>query len=386
LKSAPAERSDTARVRWRLRYKAALCALLLPLPVARAEQDDQTPIPVRLSFTAPEGCARPDDFRQRVAVRSKRIRFVDAGGEGARIVASVTPNRGEVRVRLSLSNVDGTSITREFAAPNCAEGVDAIALVTAISLDRFAKTEPADETPVATESDAAADTASSSSSERNEGETPPDTASSDENSETETEATTQIELTPTDSSRLDTPPRGRDTPPATWHVVLTGALEGLSGAAPVNVAGVSAGAGVWWEGELFAPLVRLVGSHFPEVTYPAEGGDATFRVDAGRLVACPIRLGVQAYGLRPCLAGLGGRIVARGSQTLERQTHSVPLWAGGGALLAVVRPTATILITGELTLLAPAQRDGFRFEPDPEFHRVSSLIVNGGVGFGLEFP
>lgn len=113
---------------------------------------------------------------------------------------------------------------------------------------------------------------------------------------------------------------------------------------------------------------------------------ATFVVDAARLVLCPIRLGFTAYAVRPCAAGLGGRILARGSQTLERQSHSVPLWAAGGVLLAVVRPTTAILLSGELGLFVPIERDGFRFEPDQEFDRVSSTLIHGGVGFGLEFP
>lgn len=385
MKSAPAERPDPAASHWQLRCRVGLCAFAAILPVARAEDPDQTPIPVTLTFTAPESCAEAADFKERVAARSKRIHFVDKNQPGARIVANVTPSASEVRVRLSLSTVDGTSVTREFSAPNCAEGVDAIALVTAISLDRFAKTEPVEPTPTTPEtqtpsgSEGTSDTSSSETSgESGEADTEPDT---------DFEATTQIEVPTTDASRVDESPRVRDDGDArSWHVLLTGALEGLTGVAPVSVAGVSAGAGVWWEGELFAPMAKLVASHYPAITYPANGGDATFIVDTGRLVACPIRLGERAYGLRPCFAGLGGRIAARGSQTLQRQSHSVPVWAGGGALLAVVRPTATIVITGELALLVPGQRDGFRFAPDPEFHRVSKLLVNGGVGFGLEFP
>jgi hypothetical protein len=54
--------------------------------------------------------------------------------------------------------------------------------------------------------------------------------------------------------------------------------------------------------------------------------------------------------------------------------------------LAVVRPTAPILLMGELGVFAPFRSDAFRFAPSEEFHRVSSALVQGGVGFGLEFP
>lgn len=348
------------------------------MPFARAEVKDQSPIPVSLTFTAPKDCARPDDFKARVAIRSKRILFVEAGEKVTRIVASVTPGSGEVRVRLNLSNVDGTSLTREFSAPNCTEGVDAIALVTAITLDRFAKAEPETVEQPPTESDTTS--ATGNEPEEEEGDR------ADTKAEGEPEPAPDLEPASTEPPEVDTAPQFTQGEPAAWHVIASGAIEGLSGVVPVSVAGVSAGAGVWWDGDVFAPMVKLVGSHYPGVTYPANGGDATFRVDAARLLLCPIRLGVKSYGLRPCLAGLGGRILASGSRTLERQSHSVPLWSGGGALLAVVRPTATILLTGELALLGPMQRDAFRFAPDPEFHRVSKLIVSGGLGFGLEFP
>lgn len=305
--------------------------------------------------------------------------FVDHPPYSGSARVTLIQTAADVRVRLSWTR-QGTGATgREFSAPSCAEAVDAAALVIAITFDPSAPGVVGAAGSDTTASSAGNTSAGSNAESGGDGQ--PDAASVTANgNEADTQA---LDIPTTDAGA----PRREPTPSSQIVVSAsaTALVEGVSGVAPTAMPGLGLAASVSVGNGWFVPEFRLAATHFFQVTYPADGGDAQFDFDAAHLAVCPIRLGRTEFALRPCATVLGGRIEASGTNTLNPERHTRPLWAVGGSLLATVRPVGVLLVTGEIGLSAPFSRDRFQFDPS-EFHQVSSLVVSGTFGLGFELP
>lgn len=345
-----------------------------------AEAQEAEPTRVGLEFSAPAACATIGQFEHRVHLRSERIAFVDQPPYTGSARVTLIPTGADVRVRLSWTR-EGTGATgREFSAPTCAEAVDAAALVIAITFDPSAPAvvgSSGTDTP-ATQRDS---TAAANTRDDRSSQVEPD---ADNTSDTRDQVGTQaLDIPATDAGAP------RNEPTKSSEIVVsasaTALVEGINGVAPTAMQGLGLAAAVSVGSGWLVPEFRLSAAHFFQVTYPADGGDARFDFDAAHLAICPVRLGRARYSLRPCGTVLGGRIEASGTNTLNPERHTRPLWALGGSLLASVRPASILVLTGEIGLSAPLSRDRFQFDPS-EFHQVSSLIVSGTFGLGFELP
>jgi len=341
-----------------------------------AEPD--APTRVQLAFKAPAACADSNEFERRVKQRSDRIAFVTEAPFTGTAKVMLEPGGGSVRVRLSWSR-DGASATgREFSAASCSEALDAAALVIAISFDPAAP-ETAPETGTTSEDGEPA------MAEAPTPPTPPAAAGA-------AEAAAEKPPPASDSGDLMIPMTDagapeREAPPDAGASVVFGSsalLQGLVGVAPATMAGVGLNLELAIGQGWLAPQLRLAGVHYFGVTYATDGGDARFELDTLELFACPVQLGSAEYSLRPCATLVGGQLVASGRATENPSSHQRALWIVGGALALGVRPTSLLLLSADFGVGAPTARDSFQFAPE-EFHQVSSIVVSGSLGVGLEF-
>ncbi len=159
------------------------------------------------------------------------------------------------------------------------------------------------------------------------------------------------------------------------------AFEVVSEAGPLLLPGVGLGLYVASPPETgFGPsfAAHLQVSAFPGRTVEASGGDAHFRMLAGRLSLCPLAFRQGAFTLRPCAFGTWGVLEAKGTVTREPEEHTRPWGSVGGGLLAGVNATANIRIDVDAGLGTTLVRDAFQFEPDI-FHRTAKLSGRAGL-------
>lgn len=372
MSAAPIEEQSPPAQRWRRRLWLLLCAGSLHGADALAQPEPST-VRVQLEFSAPNDCAEVASFKQQVAQRSERIVFVEEPPVDGMAKVALSRVDAGVLVRLSWLHQERGATGREFKALNCAEAIEAAALVIAITFDPSAPVSEAAESPDGSRAP------SRDTREPTEPETDNQPPEPDREGDPETQA---LNIPATDAGAL-TAPRYQSTFAVT--VGVSASVEGIQGVTPAPMDGFGLGTALGFGDSLLAPQIRLAWLHFLGITYPADGGDAVFQLDAARFSVCPIRLGPSSYNVRPCAFGVGGRFTASGQDTENPQSHTRPLWLFGAALIGSSRPVSVLLITGEIGLSAPLSRDRFQFQPD-QFHQVSSLVLTGGLGIGIEYP
>jgi hypothetical protein len=339
------------------------------------------PTRVQLAFKAPGTCADSGEFERRVKQRSDRIAFVSEAPYTGTAKVTLEPTGDSVRVRLSWTREGDTATGREFKAASCGEALDAAALVIAISFDPSAPENPSeigagspgDEPRESTTPEADEPSSPSGASE------PPASGSTSAPPESR-----PLALPVTDAGAPDghaSEPSGSEASVVFGSSAL---IQGISGVAPVAMAGVGLSLELAIGAGWLAPQLRLEGMHYFGVTYPTDGGDARFELDSLEVFACPFRLGSERVSLRPCVALTGGRLVASGRDTVSPSSHTRPLWIVGGALALGIRPSSLLLVSADLSVGAPTARDSFQFAPD-EFHQVSQVVVSASLGVGFEF-
>ena len=211
-----------------------------------------------------------EELEARVTQRSARIRFSREPGAGLALrVANrlaAEPAGRPRRCRLPAPTVRAHE--RRLGAASCGEALDALALMIAVLLEPHALVAPP---PLAQRSAAPA------------------------------------------------------PPPRRWGVGVGADAHTISGPMPQAAPGVAVGVAVAPEpgtGHRFwSPAARLRWAHDWLGEWQAPGGTADFTLDSLELDICPVALGTAGFAARACAAGLGSRIVARGSQTFSPETH-----------------------------------------------------------------
>jgi hypothetical protein len=287
-------------------------------------------------------CATFEDIEARVAQRSARIRFSAEPGTGLALrVAIVSQPTGTVAATLEIAGADGSRAERRLGAATCGEALDALALMIAVLLDPRALVAPPPPAP------------------------PPPAP--------------PVEIV------APAPP----LPPRRWGVGVGAEAHTISGPMPEAAPGLAVGVAVAPEpgtGHRFwSPAARLRWAHDWLGDWQAPGGVADFTLDSLELDICPVALGTAGFAARACAAGIGSRIVARGSQTFSSETHVEYLMAAGAAVWLALRVAPHVALEGSLVGGPSLQRDSFAFRP-ATFYRVAPITVAGSLGLGVTFP
>jgi hypothetical protein len=360
-----------------LRMKSAVCAASASLLWTSAgASEPSTAVEVQLELRAGPECASEAALKRRILVRSERVRFVDLESPRTRRVrASLEPGReGAVIARLSVQRPSGGAAERVLRAGSCADALEALALVAAVTLDPLART------------DADAELARSSEAERDV-HTRPD-----------------AETPPARPAVAPEPPR--DEVIGGEREALTAAARFESGLVPsVGLVGAAVwgpapgglpGAGLYFDLMALDPRpdgAPAIGSPSARATlvrvarggFDAEYGTAAFTLTALALELCPIALGAGAFVLRPCPTLSVGFLSASGSRTEAGRSDVRPWWVVGLAALGTARLSDRVELVAGGAAGRPLVRDRFQFHP-AVFHEVPELAFSANAGLGLRFP
>lgn len=325
---------------------AAVAALLTLARMSVAASADR---PFGLSYEAPAECPTASDLSARVRASTAHAR--PASGDEPHYDVSVVVARSEngFLASLQIHAPDGTETARAVPAPSCAEVVDAVSLIVALTIDpEAAAAESARQSAAATESSVEASTPNAEAPEPS-----PSTAESKELGESKTPVKI-VGSTPPPAS------------PREYHFLVdAGVGVVLFAIAPAPTLDVQAGAALEIStGKLFAPRLDLSLHVAESFSVTTSEGRARFERWAGRLTACPLRWGTRSIGLRPCALFEAGYYAAGGYDVTPGEL--VPfLWGAPGLAVRGEIGTATRWrFRAELGALFPLlSGNSFYFDP-----------------------
>jgi hypothetical protein len=260
---------------------------------------------------------------------------------------------GEFDVTLFMWGDDGRKLVRELRAFDCAEALDALALVLAVTLDPGA--------------DASGDAKRAVIPERAD--------------------SLPARPVPARGAAAPTPASEPRTSSTTRLSPAFGVLGGLRfGPAPGVLPGVGAfiGLGLTW-GVPDSSLLRLAVTRYRRADFQAEGGAAEFELDSARLGLCPFGFDYGRLSAHACFEGELGELEAQGTRTLGAEQHARPWRSLGASASFAARPLRELELSLVGGLEHPLVRDRFEFNPRT-FHEVGRLSGRLELGLALRIP
>ena len=333
----------------RLNHGLTACAVLSTLLVCASELHADELGPTLLSYRAVDGCPEVLEFQRSVQRRSSRIRFVDEGSHDRELSIVLRPEGDFTSGELRLIERDGTLRQRNVRFTTCAEAVEGLALITAVSLDPEALLQPAPTAPV--------------------------------------------EPTP---APAPTPPAPKPAPrkiqkarpvaPASTIEAAVGAeFNAAFRALPSTAIGGALFVDVFSTSRSFlAPSFRGALSHVERRGIAEGGSETNFTLTLLTVSACPLRVGDGALVLRPCAFASGGALHAWGSSSESPQARTRPYLAWGGSAQVSLRTSQTIEIVADLGIGSTLIRDRFVFE-QAQFWKTPALYLSSGLGLRFVF-
>jgi hypothetical protein len=293
------------------------------------------------SYSAPATCPTQSAFALQLASRLEAAPTPPSGTLLRVSIESVGPTfRGRVVAR----DPDGVESSRVLESDSCADMVDALSLLAAISVGL----------------PAAGPTAAAPPS-RLPGPVSPD---------------------------ADSGPRRSAA--ARWRVTVGGDVMATSLGGPGVQLGPEAFVQVGHDSSRsgFAPVLRITAIRTAsESVHPLTGGDAIFTLEALGLETCPARWQIaSSTSVVPCAALQAGSLQGKGQSVPDSQT-ATRLWASAGIALRLEIELARWLVAEVQGGAAAALvRHDFYFAPSDTLYSVPSVGAFGGIGFGVRFP
>lgn len=327
-------------------------ALLLGFP-ALAHADEPPEQPIRVQYTAPDGCPDSLSFFLHVRARTQRVRLAAPGELAALVTVSISNEETGSTGTLEMPDTEGKPFTRRVEAESC-EGVAlALSLVLALAYDPDAITT-FPETPA-----------------------PP---------------------APAPAPRPFVPQPAQApvaAPPAPSPFGLAVGLDValMSGIAPsvepVFAPFIEYGAA----GDRgFVPRVSAGLLYAPDVTVKAPGSarTATLKYSGWRLMGCPVSAEfVKGLAVAPCLALDAFRIFGSAGKGVEAATDGEIFWLSVAGLARVRWKIVAPLFVeafggGGVTII---QGSKFQLQgPQDKILEVPAFFGEVGLGAGVHFP
>ena len=291
---------------------------------------------VQLEFRGAGPCAAPARYQAGVEQRTARVKWQPDAT--TRVQVEVTevatpPYAG----RLLIQRPEHPTVERQLEAHSCTELLEALALVTALTL----------EPPVA-----------------------PESPTRREASEPATSSTAGSTLS--------------------WRDAAIGAAGSLLvGGAPGLLPGLALQAQLSWQsrrsGWRYTPALELGAAYHARSGFEARHGRATFSVLSARAALCPLAWGTSQTMLGACGFAESGRVQAAGRATRQPSSATHPWHVLGGSVLLQWNPTVNWRLFARSDLGAPLYRTTYRFEPE-QFYETPPWTAAFAVGLAFVGP
>jgi hypothetical protein len=281
--------------------------------------------PFRVEYATSKICESSDDFSPQLLQRSHHVRHALPDEPGVVFRIEFFEEKGALRGRLTLRELDGRETARVVPGVSCEEVVAALALIAAVLIDPSAPVDSPHRAPARPPVD--------------------------------------------DRSRADT----RTAPRDSKRSMRLGFGAGVSvlvqsAVAPDPNLGMGVEANTTLDsGGWLSPLFAVAANRTLTDTATTPNGTAQLSWWALRASACPVRWPERRWlALRPCALFDIGQLNGSGENT-ERRAESSGMWLAAGAsgrVEAFVLQRLSLLAEGGI--LAPLRRDRFYFDPDSE--------------------
>jgi hypothetical protein len=354
---------------------------------ATAEPPSAAGPPVFIEVASPDGCGSSQELARRVAHRSDRVRIASSP-EGAVMARAEVRNvgPGAVEATLTMTEPGGRRWSRLVRSATCEEALDAIALVLAVAFSpelnpapepepvppRSRPVEPRPKPPPPPPEVRLMPVPTQAPPEPPPPEPPPPPPPVEPIAPRPAVAETQAEP--------------KAVPPPASAVGSAGAGAGFMwGPAPEAMFGISIfGTLRWNRDSVISPAAHLRGSHHWMFGYAAPGGVANFSLDSATLSVCPIWLQEHRVSVQPCATFEGGRLLVRGTETVQGATRSRPYFAAGASLAVDVEFVRGFAVTTFANGAFPLGRDSYQFRPEV-FYQVPVVVLTAGAGLAVRF-
>ncbi len=349
---------------------AAAAAVLASTRTAAAQADES--VSYDLDYRAPAGCPAEATFTGLIARRTARARRSSDGAGKYRFTVEVALNDAGARGTLRIAERDGGSSERDVPARDCANAIEAMALIAAVILDPRAAVASSDTANATRDNAPPAATVPPAATAPPAASAPPAPERRAPVAKARTSATEPMPKQPA---------REPETKGAPWRARLrvAGLLQGA--VAPGAAFGGAAGVEVFQPRHgVFEPRAALT-ANFATAETSTPFGNANFLWYAGRVTACPLRWpeGVPVV-LRACAFVDAGGLRGHGSNT-QNARGSTAFWlAAGPALEVEVEVSSWLGLAVEGGLTVPAFHDSFIFVPQEVAHEVPGVGAWLAVG------
>jgi hypothetical protein len=325
---------------------------------------------VQLQYAAGAGCPSQSAFVNEVGARIRRpIEWV-ASNPTTLIVVTLGQADDHATGKLEVTRHATEPTRREFIASSCAEVGSALALVTALTLDPNARTEPLLRPPVGSAASSAAAPVTVFPSPIS---VPPLAA--------QPSASAPLAATPP----AEPAPAPRGNYAVGWLGPAAGASVGYA-PKPLVTFGLALGARLHVSRGLspslqLTPFWGKTGSTGPS----AAGG--SFAWTMARLEACPTQFQLAAsLALAGCAAAEAGRLSARGSANQIIPVTAERWWFAAGVTASLHFTLGHWFTRLGAQALFPATRDDFVFrDPNQHIHEASAVVYGASLGLGFQF-
>jgi len=327
-----------------VRSLTVACAVVVVVAsFARVADAASAPVLVSLDYQTATECPSEDAFTEKLSARSASVQVV-RGEEGAQPQLFVRVTRkpaarlhGELVVRYP----DGSEARRTVDGDTCSSVIDALALMSAMTLDPSVsssgpttpphKPEPSDAVPRPTDVP------------------PPDTTA----------------RPPLDESKG-------------IHLAVGAGGGAVFGIAPVAAPSAAVFAELSWRtGGFASPSVRAGFDYATSADTSVAGGSVQMARSDFSLDGCPFRWSVGAWRFTPCVRVEAGALAASGVGVSPDRSATRPWFASGvaGAVQYRISQRFFLELTGGVR--APLVRDRFFFEPNPSTIVFEAPVLSG---------
>ena len=347
--------------RWRKSETIGRVTLVGTLILGLVHVASAEPESVRIDYAAPAGCPDATAFLRSLRERTTRFREAETDEQARKFLVRVRTVGSSFSGRLEIRSPDGRTAVRNVDATICDEVSNALALITALTIDPNALTgspkgggkSQAEPTP---------GSAAGSDGQRS----PPSTAA---------------------VATLPPPAALEASQPWRWSAGLQGHTTFLVSPA------LGYGGDIFVEAEApvssrLGPAVRMaIFLNQSDVELPT-GAAARFQWALVEVEGCPIRLGGTRLALHPCLALRLGVIHGEGRR-ISQPKQTVSLWSDAGPAFRLrLAVTARLLLEAQGGLMLPFRRATFDIvdmgSPTTAYS-VPRLGGSAGIGVAYRF-